>query len=227
MTIAHPLDRPVWSALSTRQRPLSQGDARARRLISDYGWFAAAADNAPGHVAALAALPIDPAGLFLVETGEVSTPPGMTVVSQAVCRQLMADEVEAVEPTFEVIALGDADAPEMLDLARMTKPGPYSTATHRMGQFIGVRQAGQLVAMAGERLQPDGFSEVSGVCTHPDHRGHGYARGLSSIVGRRIQARGETPFLHAYETNIGAMRLYEQLGFRVRASVILTVLQLV
>ena len=223
--MSHPLDRPVWSALSTRQRPLAQGDRRALRLASAYGWFAAPADKSPDNLAALADLPIDHGGLFLVEAQPTPHPAGMVVVSEAACCQMIADAVVAVDNPFDIVPLGDADAAEMLELALMTKPGPFSTATHRLGEFIGVREAGRLVAMAGERMKPDGFAEVSGVCTHPDHRGRGYARVLSSIVGQRIVARGEIPFLHAYATNVGAMRLYEQLGFRLRSDITLTALQ--
>jgi hypothetical protein len=93
-----------------------------------------------------------------------------------------------------------------------------------MGRFIGVKQGGRLVAMAGERLRPEGHTEVSGVCTHPEYRGKGYARGLMRIVAARILARGETPFLHSYAHNAGAIALYESLGFRVRSGIVLTVL---
>jgi predicted GNAT family acetyltransferase len=78
--------------------------------------------------------------------------------------------------------------------------------------------------MAGERLKVIGFTEVSGVCVHPDFRGAGYARELSRLVAGRILARGETPFLHAFESNTAAITLYESLGFRLRTTVQLTVL---
>lgn len=113
----------------------------------------------------------------------------------------------------------------MFDLARLTKPGPFGRATHKLGMFIGVRKAGRLVAMAGERLQPSGFIEVSGVCTHPDARGQGYARALSALVARRILAKGEIPFLHAYDSNVAAIELYESLGFSIRCAVTVTILQ--
>ena len=89
----------------------------------------------------------------------------------------------------------------MLALATLTRPGPFFARTHQLGAFIGVKQDGRLVAMAGERMQPTGFTEVSGVCTHPDPRGRGYAGGLMRQVAARILARGETPFLHAYADN--------------------------
>ena len=72
--------------------------------------------------------------------------------------------------------------------------------------------------MAGERMKQPGWTEVSGVCTHPDARGKGYARLLSQFVAGRIAAHGETPYLHAYATNASAIRLYEQLGFELRTA---------
>jgi hypothetical protein len=76
--------------------------------------------------------------------------------------------------------------------------------------------------MGGERMKPDGFTEVSGVCTHPDHRGRGYAAALMRKVATGIQARGETPFLHAYASNREALALYERLGFATRCEVLMT-----
>ena len=122
------------------------------------------------------------------------------------------------------IELGDADAAEMLSLATLTQPWPFFARTHRMGDFIGIRQGGRLIAMAGERMKPEGFTEISAVCTHPGHRGKGYARSLMRVVAARILARGETAFLHVYAHNKGAIALYEALGFARRRSVILTVL---
>jgi predicted GNAT family acetyltransferase len=128
------------------------------------------------------------------------------------------------EPGFEIVPLGEDDAPQMFDLATLTKPGPYFARTHRLGDFVGVKRDGRLIAMAGERMKPDGFTEVSGVCTHPDARGRGYAGALMRVVVTRILARGETPFLHAYAANTGAIGLYETLGFALRREVTMTVL---
>lgn len=222
---AHPLDRPVWSALTTRQASLAQGGGEAMRMAPEYGLFAASADLSPAGVAALAKLEIGDEGLGLVETAPVAAPLGLVQISSAACAQMIADEITPGDPSFAVVELGEADAPEMLALARLTRPGPFFEATHRLGRFVGVRMDGRLAAMAGERMKPAGFTEVSGVCTHPDHRRRGYAAGLMRMVARRILARGETPFLHAYQTNASAIALYGRLGFRIREQVFLTLLQ--
>jgi predicted GNAT family acetyltransferase len=223
--IPHILDRPAWNALRTRQAPLALGDGQALRLSPEYGPFAGSLDRSPEALQALARLDPSEDGLWVVETEAFPAPPGMVVAVSAPCVQMVCEAIEAPQPDFEVIPLTEADAPEMLALAKLTRPGPFSTATHRLGEFIGVKHDGKLVAMAGERMKPDGFTEVSGVCTHPDHRGRGYAAGLMRLVTGRILERGDTAFLHAYATNTGAIALYETLGFRHRTTVILSVLK--
>ena len=222
--MTHPLDRPIWSALTTRQADIAERVGDAVRLKPDYGVFAAAADASPEARASLANLPYTEDGLWCLEADPVDPPPGLIVHHSARCVQMTADHVLAPQPPFEVERLSDADAPDMFTLARMTEPGPFFEHTNRMGNFIGVRAKDLLIAMAGERLRPDGFTEVSGVCTHPDFRGRGYAGGLMRIVAARILARGEVPFLHSYADNAGAIALYETLGFRLRRPMTLTVL---
>ena len=119
----------------------------------------------------------------------------------------------AWDVAFEILPLGEADAAEMLALATLTKPGPFFSRTHQLGGFIGVRVGGQLAAMAGERMRPDGYTEASGVCVHPDHRGKGYAARLLREVTAKILKRGEKAFLHSYADNATAIGLYESLGF--------------
>lgn len=215
--MTHPLDRPIWTSLATRQGHLALGDERARRFEPELGFFAAAADTSPESQAALCDLVRDhgPAGLVEAEPPEV--PEGLSVVDRAVCWQMVAtDQLKIVRPTFEVTPLTDEDGPEMLALATLTKPGPFYSRTHQLGDFVGVKREGALIAMAGERMKPTGFTEVSGVCVHPDHRGHGYAAGLMSLVAEKILARGETPFLHVYDHNTPAIGIYEALGYRLR-----------
>jgi len=120
------------------------------------------------------------------------------------------------EPGGEFLALGDDDVPEMLDLTRRTNPGPFLPRTIEMGDYIGVRDGGELVAMAGERFHVPGWTEISAVCTAPTHRGQGLATRLLRAVAAGIEARGEGVFLHVVATNTGAIRLYEALGFSIR-----------
>jgi predicted GNAT family acetyltransferase len=224
-TTDHPLDRPAWNTLQGAWRPLAQEAGEALRLEPDYGPFA----GTPGLTAAslrdLAGFDIGDHGLDLIEPVAVEAPLGLAVTQQANLVQMTAEAIASGGREFEAARLDEADGAQMLALAQLTRPGPFAARTHRLGGFIGVRSEGRLVAMAGERMRPEGFCEVSGVCTHPDHRGCGYAGALMRLVARRILDRGETPFLHCFQTNTGAIALYEMLGFRLRRTVVLTVLK--
>jgi len=218
--MTHPLDRPVWSALtSARQASLAMGAGGALRLAPGYGVFAASIDQSPESLAAIAALDQPEGVLATVEAEQAPVPPGLTVVKAAVLSQMvLVDLSPAKTRDIAVELLTEADAPAMLALATLTEPGPFFDRTHQLGDFFGVKQDGRLLAMAGERLKPDGFTEVSGVCAHPDARGRGYAGALMRAVIERILARGETAFLHSYADNAGAIALYHSLGFTIRAS---------
>ena len=222
--MAHPLDRPVWKAFTTRQREFAIGDARALRIDPAVGLFAAAADNQPESLAALAELLPQQGVVGLVERTPPVLPASARIVKQAICVQMIADDVTAAPPTFAYQSLESADAADMLELATLTEPGPFAARTRELGDFFGVRQGGQLIAMAGERMRPPGFTEVSGVCTRPGFRGRGLAAGLMTVVARRIVERGETPFLHAYADHHATIALYERLGFRTRATMFFTLI---
>ncbi|WP_338426501.1 GNAT family N-acetyltransferase [Sphingopyxis kveilinensis] len=218
---SHPLDRPVWSMLTGRQAHLAQGDARALRIDRGYGVFGVAADTGAEAQAALAALVPDDGELWIVEGDPWPVPPGVREVKRAVLAQMVAEGPPPAARDGEppIIALHDSDAPEMAALADHARPGPWGPATHRYGPFFGVREDGRLLAMAGQRMLMPGMAEVSGVATWADCRGRGLARALIGHVMRAMVARGETPFLHSYADNAGAIALYESLGFRLRRQV--------
>lgn len=212
----HVLRRPIWHALADGWRAFAEGGPLARRLDRRVGLFGAAADESPAALAALAELvPPDGGELWIVEQAPPE-PPGTVTVREAACVQMVLDGPTAAPASdLPVQVLGPADAADMLALADLTKPGPYILGTHRLGRFIGVRDdAGRLIAMAGERMRMGGLAEVSAVCTHPDAQGRGLATQLMRQVMARMTARGERPFLHAYDSNEGAIALYERLGFR-------------
>lgn len=221
----HPLDRTAWNALGGRQAEFALGGDRARRFKPEIGPIAAVANHNEASLKALADLVPAGSRIFTLEYSETPAPEGLVTEKVAPIMQLTAPNgLKGAPIASAYTTLTDADASEMLALALLTEPGPFSTATHHLGQFIGVKVDGRLVAMAGERMKTGGFSEVSGVCTHPDFQGRGYARMLSCAVAKRIFDRRETPFLHAYESNVGAIALYEKLGFSIRARFVVTVL---
>jgi len=215
---ARVLDRPVWSSLSTRHAAFAVGGERARRFAPDINPLAGARDDAPESVAELARLVPADGPLLLLQAEAVVLPAGMVFATNVPGVQMVLERLADVPADPRIVALTAADAPAMLALATLTSPGPFSTRALELGEFFGVKDGGgTLLAMAGERMKHPGYSEISGVCTHPDARGRGLARSLSAHVARRILARGETPYLHAYASNTPAIQLYAALGFRLRA----------
>lgn len=136
--------------------------------------------------------------------------------------QMIGERVSGVD-CVEAIPLSAADVPEMMELVARTEPGPFLRRTIELGDYLGIRSDGALVAMAGERFRLDGWSEISAVCTRAEHRGRGLASQLVGALIARIQLRSQRVFLHVLSTNAGAIRLYEELGFRVRQTATITV----
>ena len=217
----HVLDRPVWAALTGAWRGLALGQAGAWRLSPEHGPFAATADGT-----AEAVVPHLPRGRdsWFVEPEPVAAPPGFTVTLVRELTQMVAEDVPPPLGGPAFVPLGEADAAEMQALAALTRPGPLLARTHELGRFIGYREDGRLLAMAGTRMAAPGYIELSGVCTHPDAQGRGLAAEASRRVAAAILAGDARPFLHAYPDNAPAVGLYEALGFRHRARLILTVL---
>ncbi len=219
----HPLDNPVFSSLTGPHARFAERRGGARRYPVDVSPFLALPDEpGEGDWADAAAL-AGPGGL-LVLAGVRAAPPGDWTVTMAAEGVQLTGEGLAVAADPEAVPLGRADVPEMLALTARTEPGPFLPRTCELGSYLGIRRDGELVAMAGERMHPDGWSEISAVCTDAAWRGHGFASRLIRAVGAVIRARGDQPFLHAVATN-PAIGLYQRLGFRHRQATLFTAVQ--
>ena len=213
------LERPIWSALTTTHASFALGNDLARRYPPDISPMAAVRDVSQDPcLQSLTKLlaPGDVVGLFSTE--QVPADRNLAVIAQKVIDQMVYERGEAASISGVVVKLTPADVPEMLHLAELTKPGPFAARTIALGSYIGIRSGGQLVAMAGERMKFDGFTEISAVCSHPDHRGRGLSSLLVSTLMRQILERSETPFLHVFDDNTSASALYRKLGFTRRRS---------
>lgn len=223
--MSHSLDRPIWNALATSHAALAQGDALARRYPPTIVPFAATADGSAASAAALARLPQPGETMAIVETYYAEAPQGLELMRRDELVQMLGAEAFPRIEDARIVPLTPADAAEMLELASLTKPGPFTLGAQQLGAFWGIRRDGRLAAMAGQRLRVPGYGELSGLCTHPDFRGQGLAKALFNFVAGEIAWRGDTPFLHAYANHHDTIALYERLGFRLRAEMRLTMLR--
>ena len=224
--MTHILDRPVWNTLHTSHAPLAIGGPLAVRFPPSIVPFAAAADDTPASLDALAALPGPGETMILVQANPIVLPPQLAVVAEGELVQMTADRAHERITDPRIEPLDDSDAADMLALALLTKPGPFTLGAQRLGQFWGVKVDGRLVAMAGQRMRVPGYGELSGLCTHPDFQGRGFGTLLFRFVAGEIAARGEISFLHAYASNTPAVGLYKALGFSIRSAMNMRAVQL-
>lgn len=212
----HPLDRPLWTALSTRHAALARGNGLAKRYPASVSPFAATGNDGEESLQALEAIASPGEKLLLLMADEIIVPSGFATEKTADGVQMVADRLYERTADERIEPLDEGDAEEMLALATLTEPGPFSLKALSLGRFWGVKLGGRLIAMAGERMKQPGYTELSGLCTHPDFQGRGLGRLLLHYVAGEISARGEQPYLHAYATNTKAIALYESIGFKLR-----------
>ena len=211
------LDNPAWHALTGPHASFAIGDDLVRRYPTEVAPFVAVRtwDDPQKVWHALAELVGPGAEIGLSSTDELP-PAGWETIGRGAGVQLVQTDALSPRPDDEVIVLGAADVPEMLALVERNQPGPFRPRTHELGRYIGIRRQGELIAMAGERLHPEGWTEISAVATDVAHRGQGLASRLVLDVAFHIQELGDRALLHAAATNVGAIAVDERLGFTLR-----------
>lgn len=214
--MSSPLDHPAWASLTGAHARFAERHGQVLRYRADVAPFVALPPEPDERVWDDVAGLVGPGAVVTLSSATAIHPPaGWEVEFRGSGVQLVDDGVRAAEDP-EAVRLTAADVPEMLDLVERAKPGPFRERTIELGAYLGIRRGGRLVAMAGERMHPPGWTEISAVCTDAEHRGQGLATRLVLAVAAGIRARGETPMMHASADNTYAIRLYESLGFRLR-----------
>ncbi len=225
----HALHNVCYQALTTRQAHFAESSDQARRFFPEVSVIGGFLEPTPRGYDSLAALVKDGQTVNLALEAPYQPQPGWTLVFGSPMLQMVYErdrpELNSTPTGETIVELGPDNVPDMMELTSLTRPGPFSRRTHELGTYLGIYRDGKLIAMAGERLKVPGYTEVSAVCTNPDHTGKGHARRLMTMVMLRIFDRGETPFLHVREANARAVQLYERLGFAKRVLLHLAVLR--
>jgi ribosomal protein S18 acetylase RimI-like enzyme len=217
--MSHPLCNPAFSALTGPHARFARRSGNALSYLPDVTIFSALPDEPTEADWRDAAALVGPDGTLRLAGDQTSPPEGWETVMLMDGVQMTGEDVEPVLDS-EAVRLTTADVPEMLDLVKRTKPGPFLPRTLELGTYLGIRRGGELVAMAGERVHPVGWTEISAVCTDEAWRGHGFATRLIRALAAVIRDHGDVPFLHAAAVNTTAIGLYQTMGFRHRRDLI-------
>jgi GNAT superfamily N-acetyltransferase len=208
-------DNIVWHALSGPHLQHSLGTTEIRRYAPGFSPIIGFADPQCPNFAALAQF-CAPDEHFYCDAWSGPAPDGWQIEKEAVMLKMVwQGACPEIDDAPEAISLRPEHAPQALELATLTRPGPFGLRTIELGDYFGFFEGDRLLAMAGERFQAGTLREISGVCTHPDFQGRGFARRLMLKLIRRQMQRGETPVLHVIRDNTHAVQLYERMGFRL------------
>lgn len=221
MTMKHPLDNIVWHTLTGPHARYATGTGDARRYASGFSPIIGFANAEHPNLDALTPF-CEEGEHFYCDGWSGVAPAGWLIDSEStVFKMVWESPMPAIDEAPEAVKLGPEHAEQALQLAALTRPGPFGPRTIELGDYFGCFDGSRLVSMAGERMCAGPLREISGVCTLPAFQGQGLARRLVAKLIRRQMQRNETPFLHVMRENSSAHRTYERMGFRdYRESVI-------
>lgn len=215
--MTHVLDNPAWNALSSGNKNLSNGNGKAKYFPKEVSPFVGMEENTPENFEILHDIVPAESISAVISPCEIVIPGSWKTVDFLKVQQMIcetpAEQISGDEP---LIPLSDQHIPAMLALTKLTVPGPFASRTIDFGHYVGIFNGDQLITMAGQRMHPYEFAEISAVCTHPDFTGRGLAKQLLSHHIRRIRETGGIPFLHVKSENARAIKVYEAMGFKAR-----------
>jgi ribosomal protein S18 acetylase RimI-like enzyme len=212
--VKHLLANIVWHTLAGPHSRYAIGTPEARRYAPGFSPIVGFANAEHPNFDGLAPY-CERGEHFYCDGWEGRAPAGWRIDAESTMFKMVWEfPANAADEAPEAIQLAPAHASQALELAAVTRPGPFGPRTIELGEYFGIFEGQRLVAMAGERMHADRLREISGVCTDPDFRGRGLARRLVAKLVHRQRLRNETPFLHVMCENSRAHGLYESMGFQ-------------
>jgi GNAT superfamily N-acetyltransferase len=209
------LDNPVWHSLSETHQEFSVNYNTIKFYHPDYCPFGGyeTTENISKFIDEYSALTDN----FFVVGKKPQLSNQLDLKKELVCLQMIINNRIDVEIKEDIIALTTSEHIDVLfELVNLVQPGYFKKKTALLGNYSGIFKNNKLIAVTGERMKMNTFTEVSAIVTHPDYTGQGYAKQLIAHAVNDIFDQNKTPFLHVIESNIGAIKLYEKLGFSTR-----------
>ncbi|WP_423148240.1 GNAT family N-acetyltransferase [Rubrolithibacter danxiaensis] len=222
----HILDNPIWNGLLTGNKSIAHGSEKAKYFAKEIAAFAGMKDNNEDDFNCLYNFTPFNSPIVLFAAKELIIPKDWKVLVKKDLLQMVYQQRNV--PTVDdhsFVPLQEKDIPAMIELTTKTNPGPFLSRTIDFGNYEGVFDKGILVAMAGQRFQPDPYVEISAVCTHPDYSGKGHASNLIRSQISKILMSSKIPFLHVLPDNTSASNLYQKLGFEIRKKMMVYVIE--
>lgn len=222
----HLLDNPAWNAMNSGNSHLALGNDRAKFFPADVGPFAGLKNYDEPSFSELYDLVPNGRIVAIPSKNKLAIPKYWQIKNTYDIIQMIFNKTYLTSKTYpEIIPLGKQHIAQMIELTKLTQPGPFLQRTIEFGNYTGIFNSDRLIAMAGQRMHANEYVEISAVCTHPDFAGKGYASSLILNQVDKIVQEGNIPFLHVKADNKSAINLYKRLGFTVRSEIYIYVLQ--
>lgn len=211
------LDNPVWYSLSEAHQNFAVDYPGIKFYHPDYcpfGGFEVARDISK-DIDEYATL----AGNFFIVGEKPGLSNHLNINKELICLQMIIDNSIDIEINEDLVKLTDDHTDALYELVNLVQPGYFKKKTALLGDYFGIFKNNKLIAATGERMKMNDFTEVSAIVTHPDHTRKGYARQLIANTVNNIFSQNKTPYLHVAQDNVGAIQLYEKLGFKTRRKI--------
>ncbi len=221
----HVLDNPAWNAMISGNANLAAGNDRAKFFYDEVAPFAGLKNYDEASFHELLEITPPKRRVVIPVFKEVKIPGYWKIVDRVKALQMVFAGAAPSKTIGLIVPLKEEDIPQMIALTQLTNPGPFLERTIEFGNYKGIFAGGKLAAMAGQRMHPFEYVEVSAVCTHPEHTGKGYGKSLVNDQVLSIIEQGNMPFLHVRSDNEHAISLYKRLSFTVRVEMNIYVLE--
>ena len=214
----HKLDTPAWNSLNETHQGFSLEYQAIKFYHPDYCAFGGSINK---HLATEGINEYsNQTDSFFVIGEKPVFDNSITLKKDLICNQMILQSPIKMEVREEIIQLKiEHQKQDLFNLVNLVQPGYFKNKTANLGRYYGIYKDNKLIAVSGERMKMNEFTEISAIVTHPEHTRNGYAKQLIKHTTDQVFQENKTPYLHVLESNVGAIQLYQKLGFSTRRKI--------